>query len=120
MAVIVTLPLGPSARHKVNPSSQQSAFPLSRRSRAHIRSAAVIPLPAVPPAELDPQRTWRTVLGKFRARTFFPESAARDVTLSPGLPHHRRHPLTADEALAGIVLAIMLVGAIVFAIARLI
>ena len=64
------------------------------------------------------RRVWRTVLDKFRARTFFPESAARDATLSPGLPHHRRHPLTADEALAGIVLALGALGAVIYLLAR--
>lgn len=37
-------------------------------------------------------------------RRFFSEAEAQRLTLAPGLPHHRRHPVTPDEALAGLVL----------------
>ena len=64
------------------------------------------------------RRVWRTLVGTFWRGPFFPESAARDATLSPGLPHHRRHPMTADEALAGLVLALGVLGAVIYLIAR--
>lgn len=93
---------------------------ISRHLRVLNRSAADFPLPATSAAALDPRQLWRTVLGKFRARSFFPESVARDVTLGPRLPHHRRHPLTADEALAGIVVALGALGAVIYLLARLV
>lgn len=91
----------------------------SRHFRARARPADS-PSALYPHAVTTPAAAWRTLIGKFRSGHFFPEAEAQRQTLGPRLPHHRRHPLTADEALAGIVLAIMLVGAIVFAIARLI
>jgi len=47
-----------------------------------------------------------------RSRIFFDEREAQRLTLSPRLPHQRRHPLTADEALAGLILAIALLAAL--------
>lgn len=47
---------------------------------------------------------WRNLADLFRARHFFSEAEAeRRALRGPGLPHHR-HPMTADEALAGIIL----------------
>lgn len=71
------------------------------------RSSPRPPLSASGPVtDIRPGR-WRTRIRKFVSGHFFSEAEARDRTLSPGLPHHR-HPMTADEALAG--LALMLVG----------
>lgn len=81
-------------------------FPISRCSRALTRSAADVPLrSAVSPAGVDLPRVWRALAGKFRSGSFFPESAAQELTLrGPGLPHNRRHPLTLHEAVAGVVM----------------
>ena len=59
-----------------------------------------------------PASAWRTSVGKFLRSDFFPESEAQRRTLGPGLPHHRRHPMTGDEALAGIVLLLTVTGAL--------
>lgn len=79
-------------------------FPISRCSRALTRSAADVPLrSAVSPAGVDLPWAWRNLTGKFRSGLFFPEAEAQRQALAPGLPHHR-HPMTADEACAGLVL----------------
>lgn len=54
-------------------------------------------------------------------RRFCSESHAQELTLrplGPGLPHQRRHPMTPDEALAGLVLAIVCLSALVYLAAR--
>jgi hypothetical protein len=96
---------------------------LSRRFRALPRSA--IPL-----------ASWRNLIGKFWSgflfhpqarsespqRRFCSELTAQELTLrprAPGLPHHRRHPLTADEALAGTILGLLCLSGLVYLIARL-
>jgi hypothetical protein len=90
-------------------------FPLSRHPRACRSLTALFPA-VLYLAELDPRRVWRSLSDTLRSGHFFPEAEAQRQTL--GLPHHRRHPLTADEALAGIVLALVCVGALIFVIAR--
>lgn len=61
---------------------------------------------------------WRNPAATSRPGTFFSEAEAQRLTLSPGLPHHR-HALTADEALAGIVVALILLSCVGYALARL-
>lgn len=51
--------------------------------------------------------------------TFYPEADAARLALGPRLPHHR-HALTADELLAGIVLAAVCLAAAIYVLARLI
>lgn len=89
----------------------------SRRSRARAPSPDYPPV-SYPLAVLKTAAAaWRNLIGKFRSGTFFPEAEAQRRTLAPGLPHHR-HPLTADEALAGIVLVIGVFGSVLYVIAR--
>lgn len=40
------------------------------------------------------------------------EQAAQHLTLGPRLPHHRRHPKTADEACAGLILIVIVAVAL--------
>lgn len=55
---------------------------------------------------------WRSRLATLLAGNFSSEAEAERLALGPRLPHHRRHQMTVDEALAGIVLLILvLVGA---------
>lgn len=68
-------------------------------------------------AKTMPASAWRTSVGKFLRSDFFPESEAQRRTLTPRLPHHR-HPMTPDEALAGIVLFLTFVGAVIYLAAR--
>jgi len=67
------------------------------------------------PPELVP--AWRNPTGKSALGYFFDEAEAQRLTLSPRLPHHR-HPMTADEALAGIVLALACLSVVIYLIAR--
>jgi hypothetical protein len=72
-----------------------------------------------PHAGETPAAAWRILADSFRARHFLSEAEAQRRTLrGPGLPHHRRHPLTADEALAGIVLALVCGGGLVYLVAK--
>jgi len=49
--------------------------------------------------------------GSAPGRRWFSEAEAQRLLLGPRLPHQRRHPLTADEALAGLILlAVSLAG----------
>ena len=64
------------------------------------------------------RRDWRNRPEHIGPATFFDEAEAQRMTLGPRLPHHRRHPITADEALAGIFLALALFGASVYILAR--
>lgn len=59
---------------------------------------------------------WRSLSGTFRTG-FYSEAEAQRRTLGPRLPHHR-HPITADEALAGIVTVIVLVGVLIYVLAK--
>lgn len=43
-----------------------------------------------------------------RTGSFFDEAEAQKLTLGPRLPHQRRHPMTADECLAGGVLLLLI------------
>lgn len=85
-AAILPFRAAPSELHRSSPSSPQVA--------------------SGPDTEIRPGR-WRTLIGKFRSGLFFPEIEAQRRTLAPGLPHHR-HPMTVDEACAGIVLVSVL------------
>jgi hypothetical protein len=93
--------------------------PLSCQPRATRRSLTAVFPAVLYLAELDPRRVWRRLSGKFRSGHFFSEAEARERALhGPGLPHHRHHPLTADEALAGIVLALVCLSAVIYLVAR--
>ena len=92
--------------------------PSSRHPSARAPSP-VTPFPASYPHAVKtiPASAWRTSVGKFLRSDFFPESEAQRRTLAPRLPHHR-HPMTPDEALAGIVLFLTFVGAVIYLAAR--
>ena len=83
-----------------------SSEPLSRHPSARALSpntrSAQYPLAGETPAA-----AWRNLTGHSESG-FFDEAEAQRLTLGPRLPH-QRHPMTADEALAGIALAIALV-----------
>jgi hypothetical protein len=70
-------------------------------------SESGFPIPEKPPRQ-SPQGAWCD------------ETLAQVLTLrhrAPGLPHHR-HPITLDEALAGIVIALVCVAALIYLLAR--
>jgi hypothetical protein len=78
-------------------------------------------LPATPLASyfagLTRWRIWRIpaeILGRFSIR-FSDETEAQRQALGPKLPHQRRHNLTPDEALAGIVLLLLIAAAAFYA-----
>ena len=78
----------------------------------HPRARA--PLPAHPPtlypSQVKPAATaWRKLAGFFHASNFYSEAEAQRRTLrGPGMPHHR-HPMTGDEALAGLILLVTVI-----------
>lgn len=103
-----------------------NVIPFRPSFRANL-THAVLPLPGA--------AHWRSLLGKSGAGPLFrsrggrqspqggwcDELVAQRLTLRPravGLPHHR-HPMTADEALAGIIVGLVVLAGVVFAIARL-
>lgn len=73
---------------------------------------------AVSKARTDASRHLGSVVDAAPGCRFFPEAEAERLALSPRLPHHRRHPLTCDEAAAGIIMATICAAALVYAIAR--
>lgn len=72
---------------------------------------------AVSKARTDASRHLGSVVGAAPGRRFFPEAEAEQLALGPRLSHHR-HPLTVDEAVAGIIMATICAAALVYAIAR--
>lgn len=95
-------------------------YEFSRPSRAPAPSSAP-PLTSYPIAVRHAASAWRTLAGKFLSGLSFHREATTKVrgSTSPhvgsvaasapglGLPHHR-HPMSVDEATAGIVLAFVL------------
>ena len=89
----------------------------SRRSSA--RALQQAPPPAVyPKAVRHPASAWRNLAGKFLPGSFFDEATAQRLTLGPRLPHHRRHSMTADEALAGIILGCVALLSVAYMLVR--
>lgn len=60
----------------------------------------------------------REAAAKVRGVRFCDEHSAQTMTLRPvGLPHHR-HPLTVDEALAGIILSAVSLSSVIYLLVR--
>jgi hypothetical protein len=99
-----------------------------RRPRARAPSAATPPQSY--PADLTSQRAWRNPTGTPESgisparpqSRFCSETHAQQLTLraGPGLPHHRHHPLTVDEAIAGILTLSICGASLAYALWRLI
>ncbi len=104
------------------PATGLTIRPHGLTSTPHVPSECSYPAPT---AGVDEKRGGLRCLlqrmsGHPSARdTFFDEAEAQRLTLGPRLPHHR-HRMTGDEFLAGLVLALVCLGAVIFAIARLV
>lgn len=124
-------PLSRSLAHARAPFLQRDSVPW-RTPTASLRSRIFHPpvrTGALPPEGLtyrprhpdgvetftDPRVMPRGSEGDRAARTasaFFPEAEAERLALGPRLPHQRRHPLTVDEACAGIILLAVITAAL--------
>jgi len=94
----------PAAAWRNSTGISESGFPFHSNAPAKVRAGA------------SPHMG--SVAGSAPGRRYFPEAEAQRLTLSPRLPHHRRHPMTADEALAGIILGLVCLSAVIYLIAR--
>lgn len=103
-------------------AATSGALPFSRRSQVLAHFSRDTRRGQYPPTGETAGAAWRNPIGEFcrsgflylreaaakvRGVRFCDEHRARAMTLrhrGVGLPHHRRQPLTVDEALAGIIL----------------